>query len=197
MHSETDRTYLAALIDGEGHIGIALAKPRTNRAFMRTHSAILTVANTYLPVMDEIREDWGGTLVVRKANPTSSTMIGNLRWSSKAAAEVLWEIRPYMRIKHAQADLLLAFADELAARPSRTQMISKDEWDRREDLRVSIRQLNKPDPSVVAAPYPTNPALTCAFCGDQYTNYVSTKSMYCGQKCAQKARWQRVKSATA
>lgn len=194
MHSETNKAYMAGLMDGEGHIGITLSAPRSRGGEMRTHSVIVTVSNTYLPLMDDLRADWGGTLVVRRVSKTSNTMIGNLRWSSKAAADVLNEIRPYLIIKHEQADHAIAFSKELANRPSATKMITEDEWNRREELRVAIRQLNRPDPTVVVLPYPVVKPRICVICREEYTTYKSSKSMYCSQKCIAKGRWQQVKA---
>lgn len=193
MSRERDRAYLAGLVDGEGAIGIALARPRS-RGEMRSHAVYLTVSNTYLTAMDKMRELWGGTLVVRRASKESDRMIGNLRWSSRAAANVLQEIRPYLLIKHEQADLALEFMRDMDKRRSKTHAISEDEWHNRERLRVAIRQLNRPDPNVKPLPYPTITPQTCVFCNQKYTAFKSRKSKYCSQRCAQKARWQRVKS---
>ena len=153
MASKLEKAYFAGLLDGEVHIGITMARQRGSGEW-RTHQMIVTLSNTFMPVMIECKELWGGTLVVRRANKETSTMIGNLRWSAQKAKTVLQDLRPYLRIKAAQADLALAFAKEVKDRKSVTGRINEKEWNRREELRIAIRQLNRPDPANVPLPYP-------------------------------------------
>jgi len=192
MTTVLERAYFAGLLDGEGHIGITRA--RQEPYGWKTHQMIVTLANTYMPVMSAAKVLWGGTLVVRPTNRGSKTMIGNLRWSAQNAKKVLQDLRPYLRIKAAQADLALAFTKEVKERASVTGRITEEEWNRREELRVAIRQLNRPDSSVIAEPYPQRPAKQCAWCGQDFTEYVSMVTRYCSNSCVAKARWQRVKA---
>ena len=108
MKTETDKAYLAGLVDGEGHIGITTAMQRKGDGYWRTHCLIVTVSNTHLETLAWVKSLWQGTLVVRK-QPRNKVPIGNLRWSSRQAVEVLNDIKPYVRIKATQLELALQF----------------------------------------------------------------------------------------
>lgn len=195
MPTEEDRAYLAGLLDGEGHIGITIAKQRPNGREWRTHVVIVTVASTYIPVLSWVQEHWtSGSLVVRRSKP-GYPPIGSVRWSSAAAGIILREVLPYMRIKVAQARIAIQFADELAARPSRSRTISPEEWARREELRVALRQINRPDPAVVVEPYPFSLVeLTCVRCGQPMAAEKRAGKKYCSTKCRNAVAWQNYKA---
>ena len=194
MYTEVEKAYLAGFLDGEGHIGITKAQtPRTGGT--HTHMVIVTVSNTYLPLMEKLQRRWGGTLVKRKACKTSEKIIGNLRWSSRAAAAVLHELEPYIVVKKQQLEIALAFADELANREYHAKPLTEDEWRRREELRMAIRALNG---GVVGdtevRPAPTFAPKVCANCGKPIETYERLSRKYCSIKCARRARYLRNKA---
>ncbi len=193
MSTEIERAYLAGLMDGEGHIGITLARFRPNGEY-RTHVVIVTIASTHLETLRWVRETWAhGTLVVRQ-QPKQRVPIGNLRWSSLAAVPVLQDVLPYLRIKAPQAKLALQFAAELGMRISRTRAMTESEWNQREELRVAIRQLNRPDPTVTPEPFPAwRYERQCLYCGTSFLWDDGHRRAYCSPECREKARWQRVR----
>lgn len=196
MPSIEDCAYLAGIVDGEGHIAITLSGPRSKRGRgeWRTHEVIVTVANTHIPLLLWAQGIWGGTLVQRQQSG-QRVKIGNLRWSARTADRVLKDIRPYMRVKGDQADIALAFAAELALRNGSRDLLTSDEWDRREELRVALRQLKRPDESFEVIPYPIERTQrTCVRCSTAFTDALGTSRKYCSDKCRNAVAWQRYKA---
>ena len=192
MTTETEKAYLAGLVDGEGHIGITTAKSRPSRVAWHSHYMIVTLANTHIQTLVWVKSQWNGTLVIRK-QPKQTVPIGNLRWSSAQAVAVLKDIQPYLRIKVAQTDLALQFANIMASREKATKFISEEEWNLREELRMAIRQINRPDPTLKKTPYPAERYMRdCAYCGNQFDRRGTTK-LYCSPKCHNKALYQKRK----
>ena len=189
MTSETHKAYLAGLIDGEGHVGITTSRVRPG-GLWRSHYLIVTLSNTHIPTMAWVKSFWQGTLVIRQ-QPQQRTPIGNLRWSSAQATAVLKDIRRYSRIKAAQIELALQFSKIIEDRHRSTKYISEEEWNLREELRLAIRQLNRPDPSLKAIPYPADRyRKTCPQCGAEFSSNGTTKK-YCVKSCYWKATNQR------
>lgn len=193
MKTEVDKAYLAGLVDGEGHIGITTAMQKKNGEAWRTHCLIVTVANTHLETLAWVKSLWQGTLVIRK-QPKGKVPIGNLRWSSRQATEVLKDIQPYVRIKATQLGLALQFARLITDRPSATKYISEEEWDLREELRMAIRQTNRANDTLKKTPYPAyRDTQKCVVCSKEFLRHGTAK-VYCSTKCANKALWQRHKA---
>lgn len=187
MYTDVERAYLAGLLDGEGTILIATSAARANRE-TRTHALQVTVSNTHMATMERLHARWGGSLSIRHFSSRMSTRpIAVLRWNSISAANLLREIFPFMEIKRGQAEAALTFADELALRPKRTSAVTREEWYRREELRLRIKLLNSPTDTNVPMPYPEIPAQPCAWCGESFDGYMSRKRKYCSNSCAMKA----------
>lgn len=190
MATELEKAYLAGLLDGEGHIGVTLSKPRGNGEW-RTHALQVTLANTHIETLAWVKSVWGGTLHTR-TQPCQRVPIGNSQWTSAAAASLLKEILPYLRVKRSQALLGLQFA-EMAQGP-RTRFILREEWDQREQLRMAIRQLNRPDPTLVLQPYPDRSVTrTCVQCGKVFQMPYRSNKKYCSKHCVYAGIWSRHK----
>lgn len=194
--TETEKAYLAGLMDGEGHIGITVAKLRPNGEW-RTHVVIVTLASTDIPLLRWVQSMLpNGTLVVRK-QPKQQMPIGNLRWSSAAAANVLRLLVPYLRIKVRQAELAIQFADEMANRGEwRAKPITPVEWERREDLRLAIREINRTGQNLERLPFPVRYETVCRLCGAAFDR-AGTNRIYCSLRCQRKSRWCRQKEQQA
>lgn len=112
--TSTEIAYIAGLIDGEGSIGIYAF----NKSKVRPHKTfglVMTITNTYLPVLLWIRENLGGTL--KSAGGLKSRRpCWHLQWYGKKASAVLELTVPYMRIKKRQAELAIAFIEQRKSR---------------------------------------------------------------------------------
>ena len=95
---DTNLAYVAGLIDGEGCVH--LDTPR------RTYRARVSVGMTEpaLPLLQQLRTEWGGTLY--QLRPATARWAAAWTWhlTGGPAAALLTAIRPYLRIKGAQAD---------------------------------------------------------------------------------------------
>ncbi len=103
IHKVEDIIYLAAAIDYEGSVSI-LNKPRTQQMQVR-----LYVANTYKPFIDWLHSTFGAKVYEHK--PPSERVAVRWDWvaTGREAQAVLEITLPYMKIKHNQAELAIAF----------------------------------------------------------------------------------------
>lgn len=138
--------YLAGLLDGEGTIGIN-HRPRRDdgrREEMQSHIVVSFTMCDREP-LDAIVERFGGKVHKLTTEPTWRTPY---RWQShsRAGEELLRAARPYLLVKHRQADLALEFRATLMqggrANPERAKM-NADVIAKRLRLRKEIRALNR------------------------------------------------------
>ncbi|MDO8673200.1 MAG: hypothetical protein Q7O66_17480 [Dehalococcoidia bacterium] len=187
MHTETQKAYLAGLLDGEGNIAIPTIP--TKRGTTR-HTLDVRITNTAVAVLQEIGAEWGSKIAqIRKRHiERGYKETGDLRWSTQSAAIMLREIRPYLRIKAQQADIALLLMETLRPREHRTVPLTDEEWSYREQLRLQLRVLNRRggDAAAAAIPTPEKPTLTCQYCGTEFNTYQKLRK-YCSQKCAMAA----------
>jgi len=99
--SLTEAAYLAGIIDGEGSIMLI------GRGFGGAHCR-MSVANTYLPLIDYVYETTGIGGVYRQREATETHKVSYAwRCHAEGAEELLTQIRPYLIVKAAQADLAI------------------------------------------------------------------------------------------
>ena len=190
MATETQKSYLAGLIDGEGCIVITAPRPKKGTTNWYGHYLCVVLANTHIPTLDWVKSLWGGCFIVRN-QPKQRVPIGNLRWTSAQATEILMEVKPYLRIKEAQASIALLFSESIKRRGD---VLSKEEWNDREELRLAISQLNRSYSNLKKVPYPAEKYQgTCPVCNTTFDRERKTK-VYCSAFCYEKAKWQRCKS---
>jgi hypothetical protein len=138
--------YVAGLIDGEGYIGImALRMARVKRGIY--HTPVVKLVVTDIATIDFLMGRFGGYRSVRNFpnNPYYQTAYG---WEVKNCQPViafLKEVRPWLRIKAQQADVVLEFCEGRTQRFGRNG-ISDAEYDRRAESYRQIRQLNHRGP---------------------------------------------------
>jgi hypothetical protein len=102
-----DRVYAAGFFDGEGSVH-----------FTKTNSGIgqlrVSICLTHLPTLEWFKERWGGPL---KPLPRR-----NERWApawqwmltARGALTFLHDIRPFVRLKHDQVEVGIAFQERIA-----------------------------------------------------------------------------------
>ncbi len=118
--------YIAGLLDGEGNIGIGgqrhIGKKINSLGSIRFIDHIkwsrrISIANTYLPVLNLLREQYGGT--VYKAGTPIYKGKDNEHWKQcyrwnihgGKSAEFLKKIYPFLVIKRDRAKLFLEFSE--------------------------------------------------------------------------------------
>jgi len=112
MNSKPNWSYLAGLMDGEGHISLL-----KNRKHLKSDGFALTlnigITNTNLPLMKWLVSNFGGVYYTRYSSDNS-----NPRWSDrydwfpkgrKNKEELLLGVLPYLIIKREQAEIALEF----------------------------------------------------------------------------------------
>jgi hypothetical protein len=182
MRTEADKAYLAGFLDGEGYIGISLLATPHGRG---RHTLTVTITNTAIDTLRALAELWDARVMGVRQRAAHYSHVGDLRWTTDAAARVLREIQPYLRVKREQARIALEFAATLRSREHRTTPITPAEWEFRDQLRFQIQSLHsrKPGPARLASVLPT---LTCTYCGATFNSYQKRRR-YCSRDCSLKA----------
>jgi len=121
---------------------------RIPRRHSYEHCLRISIYNTDRPILNEIRETWGGTLTsVASRNPSWKPSYA-LIWTNAAAARFLGEIAPYLRVKSRQAAVLEQFQRRLVKcrrrrdRRGRLLPLAKREKEVREAFYRRIKNLN-------------------------------------------------------
>ena len=110
-----DTAYFAGLFDGEGSFRISKGGGPPSRMCSTTESSMtlyVQVVNTYKPVLEELRDLYGGGIYENKANRGHGWKPA-WAWvcSGKKAAKFTHDVFPFLRIKKEQAQACLMFAE--------------------------------------------------------------------------------------
>jgi hypothetical protein len=138
----TTHAYLAGIVDGEGYVGIRRTYGKRTGHFQ----GFVRVRMTDRAALDMLHATYGGSI-----NPYS--VEGNRKpgwlWQvrSRAASVALDSMRPYLRVKNEQADLVIRLQDTMA--PQRLDPATIEE---RESIYGYISSLNRR-----GAPLPEGP----------------------------------------
>lgn len=96
--TETDKAYLAGIIDGEGSITVRECRPNSFQVYVR-------IAQSNRPFLENLRMLCGG---IGSVNDTKSSLSKRLTsaWAiaSKQALLLLEAVYPYLKIKRCQAE---------------------------------------------------------------------------------------------
>ena len=110
-HTQTERAYMAGIVDGEGYISL-LVHGRGGGTSMRVGRVTMSigVVNTNLGLMEWIAKRWNASLFYEAADHEGNRK-PRWRWALNAnnALHLLDEIYPYMVAKRAQAKLAIRF----------------------------------------------------------------------------------------
>lgn len=110
-HTPTIVAYVAGIIDGEGCIGLERVKARKTNVGNIAVKIAVTMTDRRVP--DLLKALYGGSnIFVTRRNPKHKPVH---MWTvySKKAETMLREIRPFLIVKAAQADLALSVRDHL------------------------------------------------------------------------------------
>ena len=133
----TDCAYMAGLIDGEGSIGI------DNHGGVRVPSVRVTVTNTDIDTLEDLKSLWGGCVSTRRQRHEGWKAASDLIWAGGRAAEVLRTVQPYLRIKTEQCRVALSFAETVNPPEHRTKPISPTVQWARQQMRGMMLGLNQ------------------------------------------------------
>lgn len=125
--TETDKAYLAGIIDGEGSIVLKRSRIRskTSDAVWTYYRLELRVGNTSIELLEWIKQ-FGGNYYYEK---TKDGQKPRYQWciTTRGAAEILEEVLPYLIIKREKAEAAIYFQN--IRKPSRL----RTDVDREED----------------------------------------------------------------
>lgn len=98
---DTELAYVAGLIDGEGCVHLDVPKG--------TYLARVSVGMTEpaLPLLISLRQTWGGTLYQQRKASERWAAAWTWHMTGDRASALLLAIRPFLRLKGAQADAAL------------------------------------------------------------------------------------------
>jgi hypothetical protein len=103
----TDKAYLAGIIDGEGCVGIGIRKSGSRRG--RYLTPTLQVTNTQKELLDWLYKRYGGGIYAhRQTNQRGRKPTWLWSCAGQKALAAIRDARPYMLLKCEQADILLA-----------------------------------------------------------------------------------------
>jgi len=100
MMSKLTASYLAGYIDGEGYLGII---PNCHKS---SYTAKLKIASVDKEIIDWLKDSYGGSIWKRKFHNNSKDAY-NWTLEGKNLLPFLEKVRPYLKLKKKQADLLI------------------------------------------------------------------------------------------
>lgn len=155
--SEIDWARLAALIDGEGHIQIAMCRHKSNKAGRAEYEYVnLGIANTDPRLHEWLVSRFGGKVYVQVRNGKAKKAVerGHLwkpayRWNVACvhACDLLERARPYFILKGEQADIALAL--QRTKRMFGVKGMPNEVIEERTKLRAQLKLLTKRGVEVV------------------------------------------------
>lgn len=102
---ETTYAYVAGILDGEGSI---MLQTRSDRPGLMP-SPVISVPSTDRELLDWLKDNLGGTIVVKKTYKEHHKPSAEWRLIGRSVLDLLEEVTPYLRIdrKRARAQILL------------------------------------------------------------------------------------------
>lgn len=132
--------YAAGIVDGEGTIGITELSPRKDRRSPQFR-AYVAVVMTDPAVPLWMAQTFPGTVHAYAGRQPGHKGTFGWRLANRRAAEFCGLLVPYLKVKRAQAELLVHFYDEFVFR--RRRGLPDGEVERRRRFVVQVRALNK------------------------------------------------------
>ncbi len=140
--SETDCAYAAGILDGEGcvHIAKNTLKIRPDRPYFQAH---VVVVNTDRPLLEWLRERWGGYVLLAHVAKGRARRSWQWRLQDVPAGVFLRQVRPYVFLKLQLLDLALELLEVKAAHRNRYGRKFMPEWvyEKQRSLFVAHRAL--------------------------------------------------------
>ncbi len=141
MISELDLAYIAGFVDGEGCISISKSSSRGSRN--TTYGPNVDITNTNKEILLTIQKILRlGSLESQKRYSSKHKPAWNLDFKAGEAKQLLLLIRPYLRLKKRQADLLLEFL-ETSQHRNQFNPLTVEEAALRDVMYEEMRELNK------------------------------------------------------
>ena len=112
MPDSFDFAYAAGILDGEGWIGMSTCPPK-GRKRSPVFQCQVAVRMTDRQVPDWLAETFGGrVLELGVSSPRSKRPIFHWSLTGERAAEFCRLVRPHLRVKHRQAELVVRYRED-------------------------------------------------------------------------------------
>lgn len=109
--------YMAAAIDGEGHVGLSRQGPERGGGIASPRFTFrILVTNTNKAWLEELQRWFGGRLVQTHSENERRRACYSLRFMSMDAKALLIRVRPYLLMKRRHVDLMMRYFDLAAKR---------------------------------------------------------------------------------
>jgi len=135
--SNTDKAYIAGIMDGEGCFNM-IKNPKRNSI----HSARIMVVNTEMSMLSFLKDRYGGFVIESK-----SKMQKRYRWmwvlSNSNIDKFLHDILPYLVVKKEQAKIMIKFRKSKLRTKYKRNGISKYVFKMREILYQRLKDIKK------------------------------------------------------
>lgn len=135
--ADLEASYVAGFFDGEGSISILCNSPKSGKP--PSHTLHVRIVNTNPVVIDWLKQKTLGTVALRQRT-NGHRNIAELILCGKKAEQFLIAIEPFLRIKHEQAKIAIAF--QRLKNPNSVTTPTKKTLSRRESYRQQILNLN-------------------------------------------------------
>jgi hypothetical protein len=138
--TDADLAYWAALVDGEGHIGIRYSPRRTGHGV--AYQARFSLRMTDLGIVQKFADCFGLKVSSAKSyeNALSVLPIYVTECGCRRAAQLLAVLLPYLRLKHRQAELVITLEEEKRQPGLRTQFSSMATYRRKDGTAVTRKR---------------------------------------------------------
>lgn len=112
VHSEDlsneDLAYAAGIIDGEGCVGLGRSVDKAGRAYFYTR---VTVVNTDARLINWMFSKFGGSVYNHSNGKNHRHMFKWGLWGTDAVVSFLRLIRPHLKLKQSQADVIFSYQE--------------------------------------------------------------------------------------
>jgi hypothetical protein len=138
--NETTLAYLAGAVDSDGWIGIRRRRDsRAQEGIAYEERIGLSQVTSQIPML--LRETFGGYVYTKRPSTPNGKALIVYEIRGSGAATACRALLPYLRVKHAQAELILAFDETRAVSRRHTSHWFEDEYpDWREMLMLTTNE---------------------------------------------------------
>lgn len=115
--TETEKAYIAGIVDGEGYIGMIKGWRNTGRQYF---TPVIKISNTDIRIIDWLKDKLEGLNLFNDVKPETETQkkVNNLQISGPPSVQALLEqIYPYMIIKKDKAEVIMQFTSTRINKP--------------------------------------------------------------------------------
>jgi hypothetical protein len=146
-----DLVYLACAIDCEGSIGLHRQRSRHREHWCYSYSVQLSICNTDYRLTEWLTNTFGGPVRFRPMRAVNPRWKDRWDWvlCSYKACQILRAVRPYLKLKGEQADLIIEFYDRAYDRTTGgtgRNRLSDEESQWRAEAAERMHLLNKTGP---------------------------------------------------